>query len=167
MTARTTSATNTHCTAGLSIGGKSFRCDWPAGTDGRHDGWAHTNGTAQAQWVSDRDPVPGKPAWEPSAQPPRDPAPMTGPTTVGTATLDHHAKLVTAHHYALLNPATTAGQVRAAARRSVTDVLDTMNTQAFREALAETQPDLADATTEWECATELIAQIRVLFGVGA
>ena len=50
----------TACPAALDIKGEHYPCDSPA----PHDGWAHSNRAAEAIWASDRDPVPGMPAWD-------------------------------------------------------------------------------------------------------
>ena len=55
------------CPAALDIAGKHYPCqqmEQMAPGSENHDGWAHSNRDAQAIWASDRDPIPGMPAWE-------------------------------------------------------------------------------------------------------
>lgn len=40
----------TACGEVLMLAGECFPCDWPTDENGRHDGWAHTSGPAEAVW---------------------------------------------------------------------------------------------------------------------
>ena len=58
---------NKPCPAALNIAGEHFPCQqmehMAPGSVG-HDGWPHSNRDAEAIWCSDRDPIPGLPAWD-------------------------------------------------------------------------------------------------------
>jgi len=63
------------CPAALNIAGEHFPCQQMqhmAEGSTNHDGWAHSNMDAEAIWASDRDPMPGMPAWAAFAETIRD-----------------------------------------------------------------------------------------------
>ena len=62
-----TSSDKPFCPAALNIAGEHYPCqqmEQMAPGSENHDGWAHSNRDADAIWASDRDPVPGMPAYD-------------------------------------------------------------------------------------------------------